>query len=218
MNLVIASVQSLRDLWDSEIDGTKESISYKRVFAHFFWHHFDKKRLTPLCSFGCSTWSCIQRQVSNLKMVWKSSAQHTKCISSILRRQVSSQMLKQFGYGETNAVMVRGPCDLTRSCWDLDYLAVRFQVRHVVLVMCFFFWKCSTGKHCLAVASCAGLIDAVHAVVLASTYMAVSAFDSPKLECSRIPMESFSLARLVSPTEQLLSLLMTMLPGYTWGQ
>lgn len=49
-------------------------------------------------------------------------------------------------------------------------------------------------------------------------YMAVSAFDSPKLECSRIPMESFSLARLVSPTEQLLSLLMTMLPGHTWWQ
>ena len=60
------------------------------------------KRLTPLCSFGCSTWSCIQRPPC-----WPT---YHRCPSSILRRQVSSQMLKQFGYGNTNAVMVRGPC------------------------------------------------------------------------------------------------------------
>lgn len=54
--------------------------------------------------------------------------------TSILRRQVSSQMLKQFGYGETNAVMVRGPLwprqgELLRK-QDLDDLAVRAVETH----------------------------------------------------------------------------------------
>ena len=164
MNLVIASVQSLLEVF-SFVDCKK---------THIFVSQNICRRLTLLCFFGCSTWSCTQRPPCILCCVGgHKPAAHVHYLLDPSQPQVSSQMLKQFGYGETNAVMVRGPVT-AQSCWDL---AVRFQtvfglfgnerVRHAP-------WKYSAVKHCLAVVACAGLIDAVHAAVLASAYMAIA--------------------------------------------
>ena len=106
MNLVIASVQSLLEVF-SFVDCKK---------THIFVSQNICRRLTLLCFFGCSTWSCTQRPPCILCCVGgHKPAAHVHYLLDPSQPQVSSQMLKQFGYGETNAVMVRGPVT-AQSC------------------------------------------------------------------------------------------------------
>ena len=133
MNLVIASVQSLRDLWDSEILGTKESI---RESFTFLWHHFDRKG-SHLCALLALRPGHVFRG-ENLQpnILSNTSGVSPRSFAAVL--QVSSQMLKQFGYGETNAVMVRGFCKTTQRAVEKTGLFGSDLEWDMVLVMCFF--------------------------------------------------------------------------------
>ena len=109
MNLVIASVQSLRDVLFL-VHGAK------KVHIFCITKCLSKTaRLTLLCSFGCSTWSCIQRPPNSSENLQKIPRSFAAGVQS-----------------NAEAVWLRwdkcchgGPCNSTELCWDLDYLAVR---------------------------------------------------------------------------------------------